>query len=74
MPRKRLVVKPILHRSFDYKCEIDLIDKELNSDNDYKLIMVYEDNYTTFVINRPLRCKDFYFIFVVFIYHCDNMI
>jgi len=72
MPRKRLVVKPILHRSFDYRCEIDLIDKELNSDNDYKLIMVYEDDYTTFVINRPLRrkrAKGFYFIFVVFIYH-----
>lgn len=72
MPRKRLVVKPILHRSFDYRCEVDLIDEELNSDNDYKLIIFYEDDYTTFVINRPLRCKrakDFYFIFVVFIYH-----
>ncbi|XP_022166679.1 uncharacterized protein LOC111031155 isoform X2 [Myzus persicae] len=55
MPRKRSVVKPILHRSFDYRCEIDLIDKELNSDNDYKLIIEYEDNYSTFVINRPLR-------------------
>lgn len=67
MPRKGLVVKPILHRSFDYRCEIDLIDKELNSDNDYKLIMVYEDDYTTFVINRPLRCKrakDIYFTYL----------
>jgi len=57
MPRKRLIVKSILHHRIDYQCEIDLIDKELNSDNDYKLIMVYEDNHTKFVINRPLRCK-----------------
>ncbi|XP_025202357.1 uncharacterized protein LOC112599602 isoform X2 [Melanaphis sacchari] len=54
-PRKKLVAKSILHHRIDYRCEIDLIDKELNSDNDYKLIMVYEDNYTKFVINRPLR-------------------
>ncbi|XP_050058876.1 uncharacterized protein LOC114128841 isoform X2 [Aphis gossypii] len=55
MPRNKLVVKSILHNRIDYQCEIDLIDKELNSDNDFKLIMVYEDTHTKFVINRPLR-------------------
>lgn len=74
MPRKRSVVKPILHRSFDYRCEIDLIDKELNSDNDYKLIIEYEDNYSTFVINRPLRCKRANDIYFIFLYITDNMI
>lgn len=56
IPRKRLVVEPILHRTFDYQCEIDLTDKELNSDNDLKFIMVYENRHSKFVINRPLRC------------------
>jgi len=68
MPRNKLVVKSILHNRIDYQCEIDLTDKELNSDNDFKLIMVYEDTHTKFVINRPLRCKrdqHFFFIFNV---------
>ncbi|KAF0758631.1 RNA polymerase II degradation factor 1-like, partial [Aphis craccivora] len=49
MPRKKLVVKSILHNRIDYQCEIDLTDKELNSDNDFKLIMVHEDTHTKFL-------------------------
>lgn len=57
MPKKGLVVKPILHNEMNSRCQIDLIDMQSNPDNGFKYIMVYQDHLTKFVIIRPLRCK-----------------
>jgi len=57
MPKKGLIVKPILHNEMNSRCQIDLIDMQSNPDNGFKYIMVYQDHLTKFVIIRPLRCK-----------------
>jgi hypothetical protein len=57
MPKKGLVVKPILHNEMSSRCQIDLIDMQSNPDNGFKYIMVYQDHLTKCVIIRPLRCK-----------------
>ncbi|XP_060844002.1 KRAB-A domain-containing protein 2-like [Rhopalosiphum padi] len=83
MPKKGLVVKPILHNEMNSRCQIDLIDMQSNPVNGFKYIMVYQDYLTKFVIIRPLRCKRaeeiayqlldiFTFFGAPSILHCDN--
>jgi hypothetical protein len=57
MPKKGLTVKPIIHTEINSRCQVDLIDMQANSDNDYKFIMVYQDHLTKFFILRPLKFK-----------------
>lgn len=55
--KKGLVVKPILHREMNSRCQIDLIDMQSNPDGDMKFIMLYQDHLTKFVLIRALRHK-----------------
>lgn len=57
MPKKGLVVRPILHTEMNSRCQIDLIDMQSNPDNHFKFIMVYQDHLTKFVVLRAIRTK-----------------
>lgn len=57
LPRKGLVIKPILGKELNSRCQIDLIDMESQADGDYKFILVYQDHLTKFVQLRPLKSK-----------------
>jgi len=55
--KKGLVVKSIISSEMNSRCQIDLIDMQVQPDRDYKFICVYQDHLTKFVILRPLKHK-----------------
>jgi len=55
--KKSIVIKPILHSEMNSRCQIDLIDLQINPDGNYKFILVYQDHFTKFVILRALKTK-----------------
>jgi len=55
--KKGIVVKPILHNEMNSRCQVDLIDMQSNPDRDMKLILVYQDHLTKFVLRRSLHSK-----------------
>lgn len=55
MPKKSLTVKPIIHTIMNSRYQVNLTDKQVNPDHDYKFIMVYQDHLTKVVIIRPLK-------------------
>lgn len=57
VPKKGLVVRPILSKEMNSRCQIDLIDMQAQADNDFKFIFVYQDHSTKFVQLRPLKSK-----------------
>ena len=54
---KGLVVKPIVSKEFNSRGQMDLIDMQSLSYNEYRYIMVYQDHMTKFVVLRPLKSK-----------------
>lgn len=79
-PKRGLVSKPILHKAFNSRAQVDLIDMQSQSFNDFRYIMNYQDH---LVILRPLKTKraeeiafnlmDIYTIFgAPAILHSDN--
>ncbi|KAI5717175.1 hypothetical protein M8J77_001334 [Diaphorina citri] len=57
VPKKGLVVKPLLSKEMNSRCQIDLIDMQAQADSDFKFIFVYQDHLTKFVQLRPLKSK-----------------
>lgn len=55
--KKGLVVKPLLFKEMNSRCQVDLIDFQSQPDEDFKFIMVYQDHLTKFVVLRPLKSK-----------------
>lgn len=55
--KKGLVVKPLLFKEMNSRCQVDLIDFQSQPDDDFKFIMVYQDHLTKFVVLRPLKSK-----------------
>jgi IS30 family transposase len=55
--KKGLVVKPIISKEINSRCQIDLIDMHAQPDGKYKFILVYQDHLTKFVNLRPLTHK-----------------
>ena len=55
--RKSLVVKPIVSRHFNHRCQCDLIDMQSEPDGEFKFILNYQDHLTKFLCLRPLRQK-----------------
>lgn len=55
--KKGLVVKPILPKDFNSRCQVDLIDYQSESDGDFKWVLNYQDHCTKFTILRALRTK-----------------
>ncbi|XP_072398311.1 KRAB-A domain-containing protein 2-like [Diabrotica undecimpunctata] len=57
IPKKGLIVKPILSSAFNSRCQVNLIDMQSQADGDYKFIMVYQDHLSKFVQLRALKTK-----------------
>lgn len=55
--RKSLVVKPIISKHMNSRCQVDLIDMQSQPDGSYKFILNYQDHLTKMVVLRPLRSK-----------------
>lgn len=56
-PKGGLVSRPILHSNFNSRDQVDLIDMQSQSYNDYRFIMVYQDHLTKFVSLKPLKTE-----------------
>ncbi|XP_045511256.1 KRAB-A domain-containing protein 2-like [Colias croceus] len=57
LPKKGLVVKPIISNELNSRCQVDLVDMQSQSDGEFKFIMVYQDHLTKFVQLRCLKSK-----------------
>lgn len=57
VPKKGLVVRPILSKNMNSRCQVDLIDMQSQADGEYKFILVYQDHLTKFIQLRPLKSK-----------------
>lgn len=55
--KKGLVVRPILSKNMNSRCQVDLIDMQSQADDEYKFILVYQDHLTKFIQLRPLKSK-----------------
>lgn len=55
--KKELIVKSILGKEFNLKCQTDLIDMQLQANGGFKFIMIYQDHITKFMQLRPLKSK-----------------
>ncbi|XP_046581131.1 sulfotransferase 6B1-like [Haliotis rubra] len=54
---KGTVVKPIVSKNFNSRCQVDLIDMQSMSQGQFKFIMVYQDHLTKFCVLRALTSK-----------------
>ena len=54
---KGVVVKPILSKEFNSRCQVDLVDMQSAQQGQFKWIMVYQCHLTKFVVLRPLASK-----------------
>uniref|UniRef100_A0AC34FXC6 Integrase catalytic domain-containing protein n=1 Tax=Panagrolaimus sp. ES5 TaxID=591445 RepID=A0AC34FXC6_9BILA len=52
-----LVVKPILSKEFNSRCQLDLIDLQSKRDGIYGHVFVYQDHLIKYVLLRPLPQK-----------------
>lgn len=55
--KKGLVVKPIISKDFNSRCQVDLIDMQSEADGEYRFILNYQDHLTKFTILKPLKNK-----------------
>lgn len=55
--KKATVIKPIICSEFNSRCQVDLIEFQLISNEKFKYIMIYQDNLTKFIVLRPLKHK-----------------
>lgn len=55
--KKGLVVKPIVHITFNSRAQLDLVDMQTHKDGDYSFIFVHQNHLTKFVTLKPLRTK-----------------
>lgn len=81
--KRGLVPKPIVHKQFNSRCQVDLIDFQTQAADDFKFLMVCQDHLTKFVVLRALKSKsaedvaiqlkDIFSIFgAPCIFHTDN--
>lgn len=57
IPKKGLVVKPMVFQETNSRCQVDLIDMQSQPENDFKFILIYQDHLTKFVQLRALKSK-----------------
>ncbi|XP_050056256.1 KRAB-A domain-containing protein 2-like [Aphis gossypii] len=57
VPKKGIVVKPIISRELNSRCQVDLVDMQTCKDGEYKFILNYQDHLTKFIQLRPLKSK-----------------
>ncbi|XP_036624290.1 uncharacterized protein LOC118857932 [Trichosurus vulpecula] len=54
-PKKCVVSKPI--KEVNSRCQVEIIDMQLNPDGEYKFIMSYQDHQTKLSFLRPLKSR-----------------
>ncbi|XP_027712869.1 SCAN domain-containing protein 3-like [Vombatus ursinus] len=54
-PKKCIVSKPM--KEVNSRCQVELIDMQLNPDGEYKFIMSYQDHQTKLSFLRPLKSR-----------------
>ncbi|KAK3927020.1 KRAB-A domain-containing protein 2 [Frankliniella fusca] len=52
-----VVVRPMVFREMNSRCQVDLIDMQSSPDGEYRFIMVYQDHLTKFCQLRALKRK-----------------
>ena len=57
VPKKGLVIKPVISTEMSSRAQVDLIDMQSQPDGDLKWILVYQDHLTKFVQLRPITSK-----------------
>jgi hypothetical protein len=57
IPKRGLVVRPILSNFMNSRCQVDLVDMQSEPDGDFRFIMNYQDHLTKFTMLRPIRTK-----------------
>jgi len=55
--KKATMIKPIICSEFNSRCQVDLIEFQLFSNEKFKYIMIYQDYLTKFIVLRPLKHK-----------------
>ena len=54
VPKKTLVIKPMIFSEMNSRAQVDLIDMQSQLDGDLKWILLCQDHLTTFVQLRPV--------------------
>ena len=57
VPKKGVVVKPMVFRDMNSRGQVDFIDLQSQADGEFKWILVYQDHLTTFVQLRATKSK-----------------
>ena len=57
LPKRGLVVKPLLYKEANKRAQIDLIDLQTCADGDFKFILNYQDHLPKFCALKALRTK-----------------
>ena len=57
VPKKGMVVKPMVYRYMNPRGQVDLIDMQSQPDGEFKWILVYQDHLTKFVQLRATKSK-----------------
>ena len=57
VPKKRLVIKPMIFSEISSRALVDLIDMESQPDGDFKWVLLYQDDLRKFVQLRPVTSK-----------------
>ena len=57
VPKKGLVIKPMIFSEMNSRAQVDLIDMQSQPDRDLKWILVYQDHLTKFVY-FAIKTKD----------------
>lgn len=55
--KRGLVSKTILHSAYNSRAQLDFIDTQSQSVNDFRFIMNYQEHLTKFVVLKPLKTK-----------------
>src|SRR5436309_4266617 len=57
VPKRGVVIKPILSDGFNVRGQVDLIDFQSCHDGEFNWLLNYQDHATKFLHLRPLRSK-----------------
>ena len=57
VPKKGLLIKPMIFSEMNSRAQVDLIDMRIQPDGDHKWILVYQDHSTKFAQLRPVTSK-----------------
>ena len=57
VPKKALVIKPMIFSEMNSRAQVDLIDRQSQPDGDFKWILVYQDHLTKYCTTSSSNVK-----------------